>query len=126
MSHPIVWMQSSCFKKRIATRSRWITSRDYDLFLEGQKFLSGKKTDVVFRANETIEFPVPVTVRYLDFFKTSENLVKTVLSGSKTVRFQLKMVVTIYFLKLPISIPVNANGELPLPDVKAPKSRLKL
>lgn len=101
-------------------------SVDYEFFLEGQKVTSGQNLKFNFKANDTTEFVVPVTVRYLDFFKTAENLTKTVINGKKTVRFQVKTIVTVYFKLVSFQIPVSAEGDLPLPEVKKPNLKLKL
>ena len=101
-------------------------SVDYEFFLEGQKVASGQHLKFNFKANDTTDFVVPVSVRYLDFFKTAENLSKAIINGKKTVKFQIRTVVTIYFQLASFEIPVTAEGELPLPEIKKPNIKLKL
>ena len=100
-------------------------SVDYELYLEGQKFSSGHDLKFNFKANDTTDFVVPMEVTYLDFFKTAENMTKAVINGKKSVKFELKTVVTIHFGFGPITIPVTAEGDLPLPEVQKPQVKIR-
>ena len=96
----------------------------YQLFMEGQKVATGQDIRFNFKANDTTEFVIPVTVRYLDAFKTAENLTKAVLKGRKTARFQMNAVITLDYKVASFSIAVSAEGELPLPEAKKPNIKL--
>jgi hypothetical protein len=99
---------------------------DYELYLEGERAASGKDVRLNLPANDTTEYIVPITIRWLDFFKTAENMRKAILAGKKTVRFTAKTLVTIHVKLLgSFSIPVAAEDELPLPEVQLPKLKLK-
>ena len=100
-------------------------SLDYELYLEGQKFTAGRGVKLNFRANDTTDFVVPMEVNYIDFFKTAENMAKAELKGKKSLKFELRTVVTIYLSVVTLRIPVTAEGELPLPEVKKPQVKLK-
>src|SRR5271169_2286108 len=64
-------------------------SVNFDLFLEKQKVASGKNIKFNFKANDTTEFVLPVEARFLDLFKTTENLAKAEINGKKTVKFEM-------------------------------------
>lgn len=97
---------------------------NYELFIEGRKLGAGENVALVFRAKETTEIPIPITVRYADLFKTLENMTKAIASGKKSVPFRLRSFITIRFLGVPIEIPHEAEGQLPLPEVKLPRIKL--
>ena len=97
---------------------------NFDLFLEKQKVASGKNIKFNFKANDTTEFVVPVEARYLDLFKTTENLAKAEINGKKTVKFEVIVAVTITYKLASFTITVSGEGEWPLPEVKRPKIRL--
>jgi hypothetical protein len=96
-------------------------SANFDLFLEKQKVASGKDIKFNFKANDTTEFVIPVEAKYLDLFKTTENLAKAEINGKKTVKYEVIAVVTLYYNLASFSITVSAEGDWPLPDVKKPK-----
>ncbi len=96
-------------------------SADYELFLEGQKVASGQNLKFNFKANDTTEFVIPVEAKYLDLFKTTENLAKAIINGKKTVKYQARTRVTINLMGVSLTIPVNAEGELPMPEIEKPK-----
>jgi hypothetical protein len=99
-------------------------SVNFDLFLEKQKVASGKNIKFNFKANDTTEFVVPVEARYLDLFKTTENLAKAEINGKKSVKFEVMVAVTIYYKLASFTISVSGEGEWPLPEVKRPKIKL--
>ena len=99
-------------------------SANFDLFLEKQKVASGKNIKLNFKANDTTEFVIPVEARYLDLFKTTENLAKAEINGKKTVHFEVVVAVTIYYELASFTITVSGEGEWPLPEVKKPKFKL--
>ena len=99
-------------------------SANFDLFLEKQKVASGKDIKFNFKANDTTEFVIPVEAKYLDLFKTTENLAKAEINGKKTVKFEVIVAVTITYKLASFTITVSGEGEWPLPEVKRPKIRL--
>jgi LEA14-like dessication related protein len=101
-------------------------SLDYELFIEGQKFAAGRDLKFNFKANDTTDFAVPIEVKYLDFFKTAENMTKAVIEGRRTIEFELKTLVTIRVSPFSFTIPVTAEGELPLQEDKKPQIKIKL
>jgi hypothetical protein len=101
-------------------------SLDYELFIEGQKFVTGRDLKFYFKANDTTDFVVPIEVRYLDVFKTAENMTKAVIEGRRTIKFELKTYITIRYGVFSITIPVTADGELPLQEDKKPEVKIEL
>ncbi len=93
----------------------------FDLFLERQKVASGRNIKFNFKADDTTDFVVPVEARYLDLFKTTENLAKAEINGKKTVKFEAIVAVTIDYKFASFTITVSGEGEWPLPEVKRPK-----
>jgi hypothetical protein len=100
-------------------------SINYEVFIEGKPFGSGKDVKLMFRALDTTEIPIPLSVRYGDLFRTTADVAKAIASGKKSVRFNLRTLVTIRFLGIPVEIPHQAEGELPLPEIKLPTVRRK-
>jgi LEA14-like dessication related protein len=101
-------------------------SLDYELYLEGQKFATGRDLKFNFKANDTTDFVVPIEVKYLDFFKTAEDMTKAMLKGKRTIRFELKTYITIRLAVFSFTIPVTAEGELPLQEDRKPQIKIKL
>ncbi len=99
-------------------------SMNYKLFLENQQVLAGDGLKFNFIADSTTEFTVPVEVQYVSFFKSAENLTKAVLGGRKTVSFNLKSTLFVDLKMITVEIPVNASGDLPLPEIKAPAIKI--
>ena len=96
-------------------------SANFDLFLEKQKVASGKDIKFNFKANDTTELVIPVEAKYLDLFKTTENLAKAEINGKKTVKFEVIVAVTITYKLASFTITVSGEGEWPLPEVKRPR-----
>ncbi len=99
-------------------------SMNYKLFLEGQQVVAGDGLKFNFIANAATEFTVPVEVQYVSFFKSAENMTKAVLGGKRTVSFDLKSLLFVDLKMITVEIPVNASGELPLPEIKAPQIKI--
>ena len=99
-------------------------SMDYELFIEGEKVVKGDDLKFNFLAKATTEIAVPVEVKYTSVFKTAENLTKAVLSGRKSIAYEMKTVFHVDLKMITIPIPVTVKGELPLPEIKAPAIKI--
>jgi hypothetical protein len=100
-------------------------SADYEMYLwyrEKPKNTPpfGKVKNVKFdvKARAQSPFVLPMTINYEGFFKSSSRLAKAVLGGQKTVPFVLETTFTLNLKILKFRIPVEAKGELPLPEAR--------
>jgi LEA14-like dessication related protein len=100
-------------------------SADYEMYLgysEKPKntppFGVGKDVKFDVKAKALSPFVLPMTINYEGFFKSASKLAKAVLGGQKTVPFVLETTFTLNLKILKFRIPVEARGELPLPEAK--------
>jgi LEA14-like dessication related protein len=101
-------------------------SVDYDLYLgytskpaNTPPFGSGKDVTFDVKAKGVSPFVLPLTINYEGFFKSAAKLTKAIVGGQKTIPFVLETTFTLNLKILKFKIPVEAKGELPLPDVKS-------
>jgi LEA14-like dessication related protein len=105
---------------------------DYELFLKGKSAAKGKDVNFTIPANTKQEFKLPLEINYLDAFESAGALSKAILSGKKSIPFQMDMTFKIEVKILKFEVPVTAKGDLPLPNaksankIKIKKKKLKL
>ncbi len=91
---------------------------DYELFLKGNSTAVGKDMKFTIPGNGKSEFKLPLEINYVNAFKSIEELTKSILGGAKTIPFRLDITFKIDLKVLKFEIPISAEGELPLPEVK--------
>jgi LEA14-like dessication related protein len=87
---------------------------------------SGNDVKFNVKANAISEFRLPMTINYEGFFKSAAELTRIVLSGQKTIPFVLETTFKLDLQIIKFNIPVEAKGELPLPEVSANALPMKL
>jgi LEA14-like dessication related protein len=92
---------------------------DYELFLKGNSTAVGKDMKFTIPANAKSKLQLPLEINYVHVFKSAEALTKAILSGEKTIPFQLDITFKIDLKGLKFQIPISTKGELPLPEAKA-------
>jgi LEA14-like dessication related protein len=79
---------------------------------------TGRNVTFDVKAKGVSPFVLPLTINYEGFYKSAARLTKVILGGQKTIPFVLDTTFTLNLKILKFKIPVEAKGELPLPDVK--------
>ena len=91
---------------------------DYELFLKGNSTAVGKDMKFTIPGNGKSELRLPLEINYVNVFKSAEELTKSILGGAKTIPFRLDITFHIDLKVFKFDIPISAEGELPLPEVK--------
>ena len=99
---------------------------DYELFLKGNSTATGKDMKFTIPANGKSELKIPLEINYAKVFNSAEELTKSIMGGAKTVHFKMDILFKINWNVLKFNIPISAEGELPLPEIKTtPKVNVK-
>ncbi len=91
---------------------------DYELFLKGNSTAVGKDMKFTIPAGGKSELKLPLEINYVNVFKSAADLTKAVLGGEKTIPFKMDILFKIDWKVLKFNVPITAEGELPLPEVK--------
>lgn len=92
---------------------------DYELFLKGNSTATGTDMKFTIPANQKSELRLPLEINYVNVFKSAEELTKSVLGGAKTIPFKIDITFKVNLKVVKFEIPISAEGELPLPEIKA-------
>jgi LEA14-like dessication related protein len=91
---------------------------DYELLLKGNSTAVGKDIKFSIPANAKSKLQLPLEINYIHVFKSVEELTKAILSGAKTIPYQLDITFKIDLKGLKFQIPISTKGNLPLPKAK--------
>lgn len=91
---------------------------DYELFLKGNSTATGKDMKFTIAAGGKSELKLPLEINYVNVFKSAAELTKAVLGGEKTIPFKMDILFKIDWKVLKFNVPITAEGELPLPEIK--------
>ncbi|MEI7907287.1 MAG: LEA type 2 family protein, partial [Bacteroidota bacterium] len=78
----------------------------------------GKDMKFTIPASGKSELKLPLEINYVNVFKSAAELTKAVLGGEKTIHFKMDILFKINWKVLKFNVPISAEGELPLPEVK--------
>jgi LEA14-like dessication related protein len=92
---------------------------EYDLFIKGNKFLSGSSNPIDMPANGETSFTLDSKVNMVKVYGVLSDLVKEIEAGKSSVPFEINGKFKSDILNIPIEVPVKVSGDLPLP--KLPK-----